>query len=196
MRVGTKSILFGVHNFVLHPPLVAIAWWRLYGFPRDPRLWVAFLVHDAGYFGRRSMEGPDGERHVELGARIMGRLFGSQWADFCRRHSRFYARARSLTVSKLCVADKLAFVLTPAWLYLPLARASGELWEYMERSRERQAGGEHFTDKEWAGVTSADPRQWLRGLQHYTYRWVQKHHRLADEAPVMDANLVERFEMD
>ena len=30
MRVGTKSILFGVHNFVLHPPLVGIAWWRLY----------------------------------------------------------------------------------------------------------------------------------------------------------------------
>ena len=107
----------------------------------------------------------------------------------------FYARAHGLTVSKLCVADKLAFVLTPAWLYLPLARASGELREYMECSRERQAGGEHFTDEEWAGVTSADPRQWLRGLQSYTHRWVQKHHRLADEAPIMDANLV-RFEMD
>ena len=89
MHVGTKSILFGVHNFLLHPPLVAIAWWRLYGFPRDPRLWFAFLLHDVGYFGKRSMEGPEGETHVELGARMMGRLFGPQWADFCRRHSRF-----------------------------------------------------------------------------------------------------------
>ena len=73
MRVGTKSILFGVHNFLVHTPLVGIAWWRLYGFPRDPRLWFAFLLHDIGYFGKRSMEGPEGERHVELGARIMGR---------------------------------------------------------------------------------------------------------------------------
>ena len=125
----------------------------------------------------------------------MGRLFGPQWADFCRRHSRFYARARGLTISKLCVADKLAFVLTPAWLYLPLARASGELWEYMERSRNRQMGDELFTDVEWAGVTSNNPRQWLRGLQSYTRRWVHKN-RIADELTITDAVLVERFQMD
>lgn len=127
----------------------------------------------------------------------MGRLFGPRWADFCRRHSRFCARARGLTVSKLCVADKLAFVLTPAWLYLPLARASRELWEYMERSRNRQMGDEHFTDEEWAEVTSTDPRRWLRGhRQSYTHRWVQKHHGLVDELTVIDAGLVERFQMD
>jgi hypothetical protein len=38
------------------------------------------------------------------------------------------------------VADKLAFVLTPAWLYLPMTRATGELSEYMLRATERQAG--------------------------------------------------------
>jgi hypothetical protein len=127
---------------------------------------------------------------------MMGRLFGPQWADLCYRHSRFYARARGLTISKLCVADKLAFVLTPAWLYLPLARASGELWEYMERSRERQAGGEHFADDEWAGVTSTNPRQWLRGLQNYTRRWVQKNYRLADKPVIANPGLIERFQMD
>jgi hypothetical protein len=132
---------------------------------------------------------------VELGARIMGRLFGPQWADFCRRHSRFYAGARGLTVSKLCVADKLAFVHTPAWLYLPLARASRELWEYMERSRERQARGEQFTAEEWLDVSSADPREWLRGLQRYTYRWVQKNHHTADEVTRTALGLVERFQL-
>jgi hypothetical protein len=66
----------------------------------------------------------------------------------------------------------------------------------MERSRERQAGGEQFTDEEWAEVTSTDPRQWLRGLQSYTHRWVQKHHRLADELAVIDTALVERFQID
>ncbi len=33
MCVGTKSILFGVHNLVIHPVPVALAWWKLYGFP-------------------------------------------------------------------------------------------------------------------------------------------------------------------
>jgi hypothetical protein len=61
---------------------------------------------------------------------------------------------------------------------------------------ERQAGGEHFTDEEWAEVTSTNPRQWLHGLQSYTHRWVKKHHRLADELTVIDAGLVERLQMD
>ena len=48
MKVGTKSVLFGAHAFWLHPFFVAVAWTRLYGFPWDPRLWVAFFVHDLG----------------------------------------------------------------------------------------------------------------------------------------------------
>ena len=43
------------------------------------------------------------------------------------------------------MADKLAFVLTPVWLYLPMAKATGQLAEYMLRAKERQAGSEHFT---------------------------------------------------
>jgi hypothetical protein len=186
MRVGTKSILFGVHNFVIHTAFLAAAWRRLYGFPRDPRLWLAFLLHDAGYFGKRSMEGREGETHVELGARIMGWLFGAEWAEFCRRHSRYYVRSRGLRISRLCVADKLAFALTPSWLYLPLARASGELWEYIERSKDRQAGSEYFTPAEWSQVNSQDPREWLKGLQSFTYRWVLKN-RFAD-APDLRAH--------
>ena len=82
MRVGTKSILFGVHSMFLHPVFVAAAWWRLYGFPCDPRLWFAFALHDAGYFGRGSMEGPEGETHVELGAKIMGAHFRHRMGGF------------------------------------------------------------------------------------------------------------------
>lgn len=48
MTVGTKSVLFGVHQFVIHPILLFVAWWKLYGFPWDPRLWFAFLLHDIG----------------------------------------------------------------------------------------------------------------------------------------------------
>ncbi|MBY0502739.1 MAG: hypothetical protein K2X03_02435 [Bryobacteraceae bacterium] len=185
MRVGTKSILFGVHNMFLHPLSVAISWWRLYGFPRDPRLWCAFAVHDLGYFAKNSMEGPEGETHVELGARIMGICFGTKWGNFCRRHSRYYARTHGLRISRLCVADKLAFALTPAWLYLPMARASGELWEYVERSKDRQAGSEYFTSEEWSQINSGDPRAWLKGVQSYTHRWVLKHRDIDDDFLVL-----------
>ncbi len=75
MQIGTKSVLFGAHCFFLHPFFVAWAWWKLYGFPWDPRLWAAFILHDIGYWGKPNMDGPEGETHPEVGARIMGRLF-------------------------------------------------------------------------------------------------------------------------
>lgn len=77
MKVGTKSVLFGAHCWFIHPWFVALAWWKLYGFPWDPRLWVAFFVHDLGYLGKPNMDGGEGEAHVFLGAMIMGNLFGS-----------------------------------------------------------------------------------------------------------------------
>ena len=54
MNIGTKSVLFGAHQFLIHPWFVAWGWWTLYGFPWDPRLWVAFVVHDLGYIGKKS----------------------------------------------------------------------------------------------------------------------------------------------
>ncbi len=75
MKIGTKSVLFGAHQFLIHPLFVALAWWQLYGFPWDVRLWVAFFVHDLGYIGKPNMDGEEGEEHPWLGAVIMGRLF-------------------------------------------------------------------------------------------------------------------------
>lgn len=75
MKLGTKSVLFGAHCFFLHPWFVAAAWWQLYGFPFDPRLWVAFFVHDLGYLGKPDMDGEAGETHPFLGAKILGWLF-------------------------------------------------------------------------------------------------------------------------
>ena len=65
--------------------------------------------------------------------------------------------------------------MTPAWLYLPMARATGELAEYMQKSRDRQAGGSCFTDAERAQIESENPAVWLEGLQQYTRRWVEEH---------------------
>jgi hypothetical protein len=76
MRIGTKSVIFGVHAILVHPFFVAYAWSRLFGFPWDPRLWVAFLAHDLGYIGKANMESSEGQQHVVLGGGIMGWLFG------------------------------------------------------------------------------------------------------------------------
>jgi hypothetical protein len=162
--IGTRSILFGAHQFAIHPWFVAAAWWRLYGVPADPRLWLAFVLHDLGYLGKPEMDGPEGETHPLLAARIMGGLFGREWHDFCLLHSRFYANRLGLPFSRLCVADKLAIALTPGWLYLPMARASGELDEYRkgQRGRTEQQAGE-------------SDRQWHSAVQDYCRGWAYEH---------------------
>ena len=120
------------------------------------------------------MDGPDGEEHVVRGARIMGALFGAAWEDECLRHSRYWSRRIKRPISRLCLADKLAFALAPTWLYLQMARWTGELDEYMARSRERQAGDNGFTEEELRLIRSASGKEWLRGLQSYTLRWVDR----------------------
>jgi hypothetical protein len=81
MKIGTKSLLYGGHQFAIHPFVLAYSWYKLYGFKGEPnlwnwRLWIAFLVHDWGYWGKPNMDGPEDETHVELGAKIMS-LFDS-----------------------------------------------------------------------------------------------------------------------
>lgn len=77
MKMGTKSVLFGAHQFMIHPWFVAAAWAKLYGWRQltDPRLWLAFFLHDLGYWGMPNMDGPEGEWHPAWGAGIMGWLF-------------------------------------------------------------------------------------------------------------------------
>ncbi|WP_157894982.1 hypothetical protein [Verrucomicrobium sp. GAS474] len=108
--------------------MIAIGWWRLYGFPLDLRLWVAFFVHDLGYFGKPNMDGPEGEIHPEFGAAIMRRLFGDEWGDFCLLHSRYYAKRVGRPVSALCTRQDGDYPRTLVALHpevLALRGASG-----------------------------------------------------------------------
>jgi hypothetical protein len=175
MRIGTRSVLFGAHAFWLHGFLVAEAWRRLYGFPYSLPLWVSFFLHDLGYFRKSDIEGPSGETHLYAGARVVRLLFGPDWGEFCLRHSRYWVRKHGGRLSRLAAADKLAFVLTPHWLYLPMARATGELSEYMAVSQDRQAGDDGFTERERDLLASGDRRLWLAALQAYTARWVEQY---------------------
>jgi len=202
MKVGTKSVLFGAHCFFIHPIFVAIAWTKLYGFPFDPRIWVAFFVHDLGYWGKPNMDGPEGETHVELGAKIMHFLFdidckkddyykrkyqkadniiwngknGIQscpecykWRNFSMYHSRYYAKKYGAKPSKLCFADKLAFSYTPRFIYIPMASATGEIYEYMRNiSNFKYAADNYMFDK-------YDKRMWHNKVDMFMRGWVKEH---------------------
>lgn len=162
MRVGTKSVLYGQHCFLIHPWFVALAWWKLFGFPIDPRLWIAFFVHDLGYIGKPNMDGVEGETHVELGANIM-HWFGNKWRDLCLYHSRFYAARDGSPISKLCIADKYACAITPTWLQLFLGRLSGEIWEYRQAPK-----------YEYMNSYDDDLVVWWENIRGYLFNWVTK----------------------
>jgi len=166
MKTGTKSILFGAHCFFIHPFFVFAAWWKLYGFPFDIRLSIAFMVHDLGYWGCTKMDDAEGELHPYFGAKIMGFLFGKEWYEFTLYHSRFLAKKNNAQYSRLCVADKLAIGLTPTWLYLPMANATGEIYEYMT-----------MTTANSSGTVAYEPSQvkWHKKVQNYSIRWALEH---------------------
>lgn len=193
LSVGTRSVLYGAHCFFLHPWFVAWAWWKLYGFPWDPRLWVAFFVHDLGYIGKPNMDGAEGERHPVFGADVMSLFDGTlgrhdalegraihldwrqhyyerfygRWAQLSLLHSRYYAKKLGLPFSRLCVADKLAIALTPWWLYLPMVNATGEIHEYLKNAQRSES--EHWRP------TGFDQRRWYTQLQAYMRKWVDEH---------------------
>lgn len=78
------------------------------------------------------MDGTEGKRHPILGARIARWLFGSSYGELVLLHSRHYAGQFDVEPSKLCWADKMSHLYYPTWLYLFLARLSGELKEYRQ----------------------------------------------------------------
>jgi len=164
MRIGTRSVLYGAHCFFIHPWFVAWGWWKLYGFPWDPRLWFAFFLHDIGYLGKPNMDGPEGEEHPRLGANIMYHLFGQEWWEFCMYHSRYFAKQHSKPFSRLCVADKLAICLEPSWLYLPRVIATGEVKEYMSANKVHREIGK-----------SRSIREWHSKMIEYMLKWVEEH---------------------
>jgi hypothetical protein len=146
MRVGTKSLLIGVHQLLWHPITVYLAWCRLYGRP-TVRETICILVHDWGYWGSRDMDGQSGIDHPKLGSEIAGRLFGDYYRELVVLHSRRLARKLGATPSKLCWADKTSILFDPEWFYLLRARASGELTEYRENAALRVAIEE--SDRKW-----------------------------------------------
>lgn len=149
LSVGTKSILWGVHQFLWHPLTVLLAWRRLYKkWPSWPIL-IAILLHDIGYWGLPNIDGPEGKRHPFRGARWTAHLVvlltrgywlqypildargeGSFIYYFTAAHSRYAAARFGAEVSRLFYADKACILYDPKWFYLLRAKLSGEIREF------------------------------------------------------------------
>jgi hypothetical protein len=149
MKVGTKSVLFGVHQFIWHPITVTVAWIVLY--KRAPSIKEIFciLIHDLGYFGKENMDGKLGEKHPEFAAKVAGFIFGDDYRNLCLLHSRHYSRILGKEPSKLCWADKLSIRFDPRWFYLLRASASGELEEYKHNAEKAGFINRKFSNIEW-----------------------------------------------
>lgn len=201
MKVGTKSILFGVHAFWWHPIMVAIAWIKLYGFPTKLPIWVSFITHDLGYLGKPNMDGDEGETHVELGAKILSRLFDkvlytskvcfgnnhikmckirdTKWYDFSLYHSRYYAKKHNTMYSKLCVADKYSICIEPKCFYLLRATLSKEIYEYMGVND----GGRSSHTAAFARYkfNIKGKKLWFNHVRKYMKKWVIEHKDLKED---------------
>lgn len=148
----------------------------MYGFPFDPRLWVCFFVHDLGYWGKPNMDGKEGERHVLFGADLVGRLFDwyqcrpftgkpRRWNSLCVYHSRYWAAIHKVQPSRLCFADKLAFILYPRWLALFLYTLTGEWKEYYEA---------HKHEVKYDPQAKVTMTLWYDESVEYVAKWIEE----------------------
>jgi hypothetical protein len=133
MKVGTKSLLFGGHQFIIHPLFVYMAWVKLY--KKLPNLGetICIIIHDWGYWGSPNMDGARGEFHPNIPSGWLIRLnkgMPNYYSNLILCHSRFMARKYAMPVSKLCLPDKYGVALTPIWLIVFLTKLSGEIKEY------------------------------------------------------------------
>lgn len=156
MKVGTRSLLFGIHQFIWHPIVVYKAWSYLYDARPTWKELVCIIIHDWGYWGKPNLDGEEGIEHPRIGANIAYKLYGVEHWRLCAGHSRSYVALinsrldeKNISTSKLCWADKLSFCFEPAWFYLFRATLSGELKEIYDISIVNGIIKEGATKKEW-----------------------------------------------
>jgi len=146
MRLGLRSLLFGCHQFILHPIFVYRAWVALYGWPNFAET-LAIIFHDWGHVSSRKMDDEYGEMHPARIWRAFEWLANKfRWWRWMRHqlisagtisanHSRFWCQKIHAKPSKLCFADKAVFIYQPSWTWCLCAWLSGEGKEYLANKK-------------------------------------------------------------
>lgn len=137
MKIGTKTLLFGNHQVILHPILVLIAWIKLYKRLPNWKELLCIIMHDWGYWGKPNLDSKEGEGHPRWAAELVHDLFREHYYwELCMFHSRFQAkRYYNSKPSKLCLADKYGVALIPVWLWVFLGKLTGETEEYKANTK-------------------------------------------------------------
>lgn len=158
MEIGTKTLLFGNHQFILHPLFVSLAWVKLYRKLPNPKEAVCIIIHDWGYWGKPNLDGPEGEQHPEWAAtwafmhldKFTNPLTpaGKRYWDLCLYHSSFYAKRNGHNVSQLCIPDKMGVAMMPIWMIVILGKLTGETEEYRHAQKYANQQREKMTDRE------------------------------------------------
>ena len=190
MKVGTKSLIFGCHQFLWHPLTVALAYRRLFRVWPDFYGWLCILFHDWGYWGCADIDGKKGKLHPMKGAFIVGRLvywferlkgnseilagiMAFHQAERCMLHSGSVARDYCLPPSDICWADKYSIFCEPGWFYLIRTAFSGELDEFILNAVKSK-----HVPADCAGV------EWLRWFKASLLKRPEIHDLLRDSSPV------------
>ena len=149
MTLGTKTLLFGVHQIFIHPFMVALSWIILYKSLPSCQEFFCIFIHDWGYWGKKDLKGKEGDKHPELGAKIASKMLGEKWGKFILGHSTFYASRNEIGISKLMAPDKYWHCIVPFWFYASLSIPTGELKHYRKLNHARQVSDANASDKEW-----------------------------------------------
>jgi hypothetical protein len=160
MKIGTKSLLFGAHQFIIHPITVLLAWVKLYGLPNWKEC-ICIFIHDLGYYNCENMEGKEGLNHPRFGAMIAKNYLDTwknlysvepmswKYHDLCLYHSRSLAADFNESPSALCWADKLCVLYDPWWFYLPRVILSEEIHEYRAEATKAGLITPDMSNREW-----------------------------------------------
>ncbi len=156
MKVGTKSVLWGVHAFWWHPLTVLLAWRKLYGAWPSWKESIAILLHDVGYIGCPNLDGEEGRGHPYRGAHWAGKIVSlfkpqSYWEvfSFSLRHSRSCAREMGMNPSALSAPDKFSILWEPKKWYLFRARLTGEVAEFKANAISAKQIPVEASDENW-----------------------------------------------
>ena len=125
MKEGTKSLLFGCHNPIMHGTWVLLTWRIQY--KSWPKWWqiICIYLHDIGIWGRQYLSDDNAKKgHWELGAwlssHIVWHIAGKRRRSylfhrsykFCAGHCPSESQYQK---SKLFMADKRSWVVAPMW---------------------------------------------------------------------------------
>lgn len=112
MTEGTRSVLFGSHNPLMHGYCVLKAWRHLYKCNPEPWELVCILVHDLGHIGLNYLSDPlQKNAHWVMGAVIARWLCGEKGFKLCAGHT----NKSGYLLSALKLADKYSWVVAPLW---------------------------------------------------------------------------------